>query len=351
MATFEQFMKPVWDTDIMYYESLTMIADEDGKISAPLLYEPIEILAVQSATLEETYEEGRDWVWRDGKLELTEQTRIPYYTYKEFYRAHVSANWMGGSVLAGDGNYYYTAAGHDMHMRQIAVTYRCKCDWDGFRPTYACDDLPRFQRLLRSASRMNMVLLGDSISEGFNASGLTVCPPYLPTWGALAAESLRRRYGVFLDFRNPSIAGMNAKWGLENAERLIPQLMPDLVILAFGMNDGHLTPEEFRNQIAETMERIRAKRTETEFILVATSLPNPLLNHPEAPFWKNQELFGEALKPLCGKGVVMADVASLQRSLMKRKRYEDLTGNNINHPNDFFVRCHAQLLAAMLIEP
>lgn len=36
--------------------------------------------------------------------------------------------------------------------------------------------------------------------------------------------------------------------------------------------------------------------------------------------------------------------------VLKRKRFIDITGNNVNHPNDFMVRCHGQLLAEMLIE-
>ncbi len=30
--------------------------------------------------------------------------------------------------------------------------------------------------------------------------------------------------------------------------------------------------------------------------------------------------------------------------LLKRKRFQDFTGNNVNHPNDFLVRAYAQVM-------
>ncbi|MBQ4558917.1 MAG: hypothetical protein IJA54_01150 [Tyzzerella sp.] len=32
------------------------------------------------------------------------------------------------------------------------------------------------------------------------------------------------------------------------------------------------------------------------------------------------------------------------------KRFIDMTGNNVNHPNDFLIRCHAHVISAMLID-
>ena len=49
------------------------------------------------------------------------------------------------------------------------------------------------------------------------------------------------------------------------------------------------------------------------------------------------------------KGTVIADFYSMQKYLLKRKRFIDLTGNNVNHPNDFMIRCHAQLLTELFI--
>ena len=49
-------------------------------------------------------------------------------------------------------------------------------------------------------------------------------------------------------------------------------------------------------------------------------------------------------------GVAVADIRDMQLELQEQKKYLDITGNNINHPNDFFIRCYAHYLSGMLIK-
>ena len=49
MLTFEQMLTPIWDTDIVYGESLTMIKQPNGLCEAPLLFEAEEVIEVCSA--------------------------------------------------------------------------------------------------------------------------------------------------------------------------------------------------------------------------------------------------------------------------------------------------------------
>ena len=47
---------------------------------------------------------------------------------------------------------------------------------------------------------------------------------------------------------------------------------------------------------------------------------------------------------------VLVDMTKMHENLLScGKRYRDMTGNNVNHPNDFMVRCHGQVLCDMLI--
>ena len=128
---------------------------------------------------------------------------------------------------------------------------------------------------------------------------------------------------------------------------------PDLVLLAFGMNDGNKTPQEFESYTRRTVECIRAALPECEFILVATSTPNPILTDEKAPFWGNQCRFRPVLDaiaadPAYGGGIAVADITGMQAALHSRKRFIDTTGNHVNHPNDFFHRLYAQFLCGML---
>ena len=121
----------------------------------------------------------------------------------------------------------------------------------------------------------------------------------------------------------------------------------DLVILAFGMNDSAGRPaEEYQANIRSMMDAVRSARPDTDFILLATMLGNR--------DWValHQELFPQyrdKLAALCGPGCALADMTSVWEELLRRKNDWDLTGNGVNHPNDFGHRIYAQVLSALLI--
>ena len=56
----------------------------------------------------------------------------------------------------------------------------------------------------------------------------------------------------------------------------------------------------------------------------------------------------KALDQMAGPGVAVADMTTMWNELVARKKFEDLTGNGINHPNDFGHMVYAQLIMAML---
>ena len=163
------------------------------------------------------------------------------------------------------------------------------------------------------------------------------------------AEQLQRSYGSQVTFKNPSVGGMNAIWGGENVEKLVCDENPDLVIVAFGANDG-IAGEEFRQRIAAIVEPIYRRCPQAEVLLIATLVPNPLLCSPKAPFYNQRIHQGAELAKFVGPGTAMVSIHELQQSLYQRKRFIDMTGNNVNHPNDFMVRLYAQTVCAALIE-
>jgi len=216
--------------------------------------------------------------------------------------------------------------------------------WDGVIPPCRCEELPRTMGILERGEPLNLILFGDSISVGANASGFTVAEPFQPIWGNLVAEALRRHYRSNVKFRNPSEGGRKSDWGIENAKNMVAAYQPDTVIVAFGMNDRVPGPG-FAEKIARILSIIREDSPETEFILCATTLPNQNL-----PGFKSyQGEYRAALETLCAPGVALVDFGEVQKQLLTRKRFIDMTGNNVNHPNDFLIRAHAHAMAAALI--
>lgn len=340
---------PVWNTDTMYEESLLMIRDAQGRAEAGLLFEPVEIIRVESLAKGEVYEENKDYMLKNGKIVLTGNSRIFAFGQNELFpEVHVpgeSFPMPGGNSLFREGSFFIE--------RQIAVTYRCeKGQWTGIVPKLTDKELPRTFRLLRAGKPFRMVLFGDSISAAANNTRDLNLPPYQPGFGEMLFDWLKDAYESEIFYINTAVGGKETRWAVEETQARVASHDPDLVILAFGMNDGGKTIEEFVSNTREIIRRVREKKPECEFLLIATSLPNAILTEPKAKFWSHQENHMAALSKIREDtaGVAVADIGSVHRYMMERKRFIDMTSNNVNHPNDFFYRVHAQFLAGMLID-
>src|SRR5262249_40064308 len=144
---------------------------------------------------------------------------------------------------------------------------------------------------------------------------------------------------------NFGTAGWTAADALWDTER-ITAVKPDVVIVAFGMNDAtYADAHEYVANVSGTLSRVRAEVAHAEFILVLTLLPTPECK------WIVHSRFAEyrdALVTLTGNGVALADVTTLWTALVARKNPHDLSGNGWNHPNDFGHRIYAQTILATM---
>ena len=343
---------PVWNTEKVIGETIMMHRNPDGTACASLLFVPEEIISVTDLSGTVSYEEGKDWEFRDGKIHLLPGTRIDSITDEELYPAVHEE----GKSFPKPGGYSLWTQGALMVVRQIHVTYTCKNgQWTGVRPTSAKAMLPRTFQALENKQPLTILLNGDSISAASQDSKTLNIPPYQPGYGDMLIQSLKAHYGGPINFVNTSVGGKDTNWAVNNIDANINDHHPDLLIIAFGMNDGSKTPEHFEERIRTMIRLVREKNPLCEIILVATSLPNPILTDPKARFWGNQEFFLERLNaiaadPHMGGSIAVANITDMHRYLLSRKNFLDLTSNNVNHPNDFFYRCYAQFLYGMLVE-
>jgi len=340
----DERMTPFWLSNVMYNESLLMTSTGGGLPTAPLLFTPASIQSVRDSALSTVYAEGTDWVYDSttNSITLPVGSRAVSLTTAELYPCS-SGNTMdkvgGGYVLFSEGSYF--------HSKQLAVTYMHNANgWRGPIPVYDESKLPVTIGKLKNGNPVKIVLYGDSIAGGANASGFVAAAPYMPSWGELIVQKLRDVYASAITFANPSSGGKDAGWGAYNASSLVNSRNPDLVIIAFGMNDGTtgVSPTTYKNNIQSIMDTVKAKNAHVEFIVVSPTLANP-----ETYFAGQQANYKEQLQSLTGIGVVMADMTGVHQELLTRKNFRDMTGNNINHPNDFLMRWYAQIVAGSLV--
>jgi len=329
-----RLVEPFWRSSTMYRESLFFVDRGEGLATATLLFPHAERVSLTSATGDVAFESGRDYNVDSttGLVSVTPGSRIPFATLDELYFAS------DPFVLIADGG--------EFHRRQISASYSHVGDeWQGVVPQPAGTQLPRTFRRLSSSQPLVVCITGDSISEGYNASGFTGLPPFQPPYTELVANGIERQFGSQVTPYNFAAAGWTSDHGLADADRAAAA-QPDLTIVAFGMNDaGYAEAAAFAANVSGIMTAVRAGSPESEFILVSPMLPNPRWPYPvEARF----PAYRDALAELCGSGTALADVTSIWTDMLARKSVHDLTGNGINHPNDFGHRVYAQVILALL---
>lgn len=359
MMNLKDMLRPVWEVGQIFRETFACV-EEGGFCSAPFLLEPEKLIRIESYDQTQRYEAGRDCYVENGRLCLTGNSRIPHTGWETFYYSSRKEAEQGkeegavkldfGPVAVSDGRFLtLNAIGNpDFATRwQVAVTYEAKEGWEGFRPVSRIARLPRLYGKLKRKEKVRIVLYGDSISCGCDSSGLYGLKPEQPIWPELLMESLRDFYKTDIEFINTSVGGKDTQWAIENAVERAASYKPDLVILGFGMND-RCGGAQYREKTKCLIDTIRREAPEAEFVLIATTLPNPLTDTEPMHFCAHQGEYARSLRLLCRQGIVLADVQDVQRTIMKRKRYIDLTGNLLNHPNDYLSRIQAQVLDTVL---
>jgi acyl-CoA thioesterase I len=344
----QSVLRPFWTGSRMTGETLLFVQGADaGPATARLLFVPTKIVTVTSANGAAVFENGRDYVWKrdSGILTLTPHSRIPFKTEAQLHPPKGAPMALGDSTN-GLTSLFFDGDGSVLQTLQVAVTYDHQGKWSGYIPQPAGKELPRTLAKLKARQPLKLVVFGDSISVGAGASGTFNAPPFQPPYVGLVVEGLRARFGYDVTLKNPSEGGQDTSWAVTMAPKIADE-DPDLVIIAFGMNDvGRAIPTAtYIQNIQKVIDTIRQKRPDAEFILLSTMTGNSewTLMHP-ALFTE----YRDALSRMVGPGVALADVTSAWREIVKTKKFLDLTGNGLNHPNDFGYRVYAQVILEVL---
>lgn len=339
------YTRRYWEGDTVYNESVYPMTTQSGENeTVQLLYPATQILEVRSSDLKTVYQEGRDYQLVDGKMAIPKGSRIKVNDYNRYY---LQESIPDHAVKRLGGGYVYFSEGPTFHNAQIAVTYRHSAAWNGPIPTKQGAKFPQLLQRISDKGSLNVVFFGDSISCGANASSTVGASPNAPKWTEMFVEALEAQ-GVAVTDYNTSVGGQVSSYGVTNVVAKVTRYTPDLVILGFGMNDASLwnntSVQQYYENIRATVIQIRHKQPNCEIILLGSIIPNP----EAVEFVGNGYVpqYTEQLKKLAKEysGVGVADMTAIHTHILTRKNYRDITGNNVNHPNDFISRMYTQVL-------
>ena len=374
MYDLETYMRPLWNDRVVHNETVMFVGMED---EAPLLYKADEILSVRSYDLQTEYIKGQDYDYVDGKLLLLPGSTIPCISKEEYY-----SNDEKYSMLITEGNvgtdkkYTYWGEKDTMTKWQVAVTYTHSEFWEGFTPHCYQDRYQDLIRKLEKGENVTFVFYGDSITYGANASYIMGIEPKAPSWSQMFTQYVAKKYGYtvtyltegkcvapvpqedtvygengVITYINPSVGGWRAEDGYVNVDEHVNNLVDkygcDLLTVAFGMNDANLPARNERALVKSVVDKISEHAPNTAIALVATMVPNPVSTNGwygnqytfEAEFLSLADEYFEA-----GRECATVCMTSMSQAVLSHKRFRDVTGNNINHPNDFMGRFYVQMM-------
>ena len=233
-------MERLWRDGVVRNES-GMFA---GSSRIDLLFPAESIARVSRHGGREVFAAGRDFRHEPGDdfITRTENSRIPYLAPEALRPAGDNAklfpaedanavgNAVGGGNLRFDNGAFFAD-------NQVDITYLCAAPGveTGLDPQ--TEKLPKFREKLARRAPLKITLIGDSISEGFNATKFVGVPPFSPSYMEQAAAEL----GANVALRNRAVRGTGIQYAV-NLEADYLGDAPDLLVIAYGMNNFSSMP-------------------------------------------------------------------------------------------------------------
>ena len=360
----------------------TVLFMEKGDVKN-LLFPIDRVESVTSYDGSVTYTEGVDYVVEDGGLKVTETSAIPCITAETFYhqpdsiiRAVDPATGERTPIFWGEGK---------VKAWQVSVTYTHTSPWEGYVQRSYAEVYARLLQKLDAGEDVTVCFYGDSITWGANSSFQENAEPRQGSYAMLFTRALADLYGYtvkYVDvltevgglnfarvpdtdyaggergtitYVNAAIGGWSSRHGVEYFDSTLGPMVEkygcDLLVTAFGMNDGCFLPDETRDNTRAIVDALLAKAPDASVLPVSSMTPHtgtdwdhPSIAQQEAQLERLAEDYRRD-----GIPCAVACVHSVSKAVQERKDFRDYTGNNVNHPNDWFYRVYAQTLLQTVV--
>lgn len=346
----DKYVAPFWEGNTVYNECVFPITGADGTLSPfELMYPAERIVSVRNYTLTETYTEGKDYALVDGKLVILPETSIKITEYGYMHPADNPENFPENKYYPrADGyGFEYWSESPELSEAQVCVTYVHGGEWDAPVPAPFAERIPRASAKLRRGEELKIVAIGDSITCGAKSSGNCGIPPYADPYIGLTVNYLAKKFcNDNITLVNSAVGGTKSDRMFDKIDSCVTDHKPDLVIIAFGMNDSSyyrvgISDDYFRTNILTLIRRIRDALPECEFVLLSSVYGNRLTFPAE-----RYEAHAAVLERIAAeeKGVAFANPLAIEKKLLEKKDFLCFMGDNMVHPNDFGMRLIAQTL-------
>ena len=341
-----------------------------------LLFPIKEIVSVTSYDGKKVYEEGKDYVVEDGKLKITADSSIKVITSEKYYNH-------AGSIIMMNGKPMFWGESQ-VKQWQISVTYTHDAPWEDYVQESQLEVYQDFVKKLIAGEDVTVFFHGDSITWGACSTFAENVQPKQGAYSMLFVEALADLFDYTvtyvntglvasmpchtvptqnyvagergtITYVNTAIGGWGSADGVKNLDKFIKEPIQkygcDLFVLGYGMNDGGLAATATKTNVKKIIEGVLEVKPEASIMIVSTMTPHSGSNWDHAPIKQQEKQLLSLSKNFRNDGTpcAVACVHSVSVAVQKHKTFNDYSGNNINHPNDWFYRVYAQTLLQTLI--
>lgn len=355
----DTYIFPYWAGNTVYNETALFVGKTDA---SPLLYKASKILKVTSYDLKTEYKEGEDWTYdkENNLLRRTENSKMPYVERDDWFMPRLVAEdkkILSWPMKNDPDKYLFFKEGSYISNLQVAITYEHSeyADGEAVEP-YTEWGLPQtytevfkgLREKLENNQPVKLGYLGDSVTFGAIASGMpgSSFEPYAEIYAKMMTSFMSKRFkNDNVTYINPSVGGMKTSWGISEANANEDLHDLDFCVIAFGLNDIHVQTDNciaYAAQILSIIDTLTGYNGNIPILVVA-----PMLGNPDCTVYHDETNQMDALHIMLDDdpdyaNVGIAEVSKMHQQVYhrKNKRYQDITSNNINHPNDFAERIY-----------
>jgi lysophospholipase L1-like esterase len=267
---------------------------------------------------------------------------------------------------------------------QISVTYTHDAAWEGYVQENQLEIYKNFVKKLVDGEDVTVFFYGDSITWGACSTFAEGVQPKQGAYSMLFAEALADLFGYkvkyvntglqaampchpvptteygtgdrgTITYVNTAIGGWNSNDGVSNYDKFVKEQVEkygcDLFVLGYGMNDGGMAATQTKANTKKMIDAMYELKPEVSVMIVSTMTPHTGSNWDHVAIQQQEKQLLSLAKTYVkdGKAVAVACVHSVSKAVQEHKTFNDYSGNNINHPNDWFYRVYAQTLLQTLI--
>ena len=363
MATYDlkEYLYPLWKAKRIVHETAMLVGEDD---SAPLLFTPDKVEKVTDYGQQTVYALGKDYTVSGNRIVPIKGGAMPYMEREVYYRDTPASIMKNGKEeplpitvmpeklredIRLEGKRYFAFGRKDIfNSKQISVTYTHSGEWNKYIPEGYADVFKGFFERVKAGEKPTLLFYGDSITTGCDSSGANnfIVEPAVDSFAVMVHKYLSEKFGE-INYVNTAVGGWNSRNAVANFEERVIAHKPDLLILGFGMNDGRFSTQEYHDLYVKMLNRLREVCPDTPVLLVGTMIPNF-----ESDWYGVHRYFVDELYKLQGeyKDIGVCNMTKFSIDVYDMgKRFRDMTGNNVNHPNDFMARMYGQLILKALL--